>query len=220
MKVAFELKGEMPLLLHADDVMQSDELKAWRQAPENKNITVPGDDRSPPWTWQTYLYSDGEHIAMPQENLMVALRQAGTQMILKRQKTYKEISQSGLLITSEFCDFFANGKQIPFAEVQAIRDWEFVKQCDWALDHDFRLFVKRARVNQSKHVRCRARFDRWSVKGTIQILAPEITFEVLCKLFELAGRVGLCDWRPGCKTPGPFGMFSSELKKCAERKAA
>ena len=54
-KVAFELVGEMPLLMHWDNIEGGDTLKEWRQDPKNKNQSVPGDDRSPSWTWQTYL---------------------------------------------------------------------------------------------------------------------------------------------------------------------
>ena len=92
MKVAFELTGEMPLLMHSDDVEAADELKEWRKDPANKDLSVAGDDRSPAWTWQTYLYSDGEHVTIPGANLMVNLRTAATQIILKKQKTFKELS--------------------------------------------------------------------------------------------------------------------------------
>lgn len=211
--VAFELTGIMPLIVHQDDVEASDTLQEWRKDPANKNLSVAGDDRSPAWTWQTYLYSDGENVTLPAANLMVCLRQAGAQLIMKKQKTYKEISQSGLLIPTEYLDFRCNGHAIPMAKIEAMRDDRFPVQMKKAQDLGFRLFIKRARVGQSKHVRVRPRFDRWSAGGTIQVLAPEISYEVLTQLFELAGRVGLCDWRPGCKTPGPYGMFSATLKK-------
>lgn len=212
--VKFELTGLMPLIMHQDDVEASDMMMAWRKDPNNKNQSVAGDDRSPPWTWQTYLYSDGENVVLPAANLMVCIRQAGAQLILKKQKTYKEISQSGLLIPTEYIDFFCAGKTISMDDIEAMLDDAFAVQADKAKNMGFRLFVKRARVGTSKHVRVRPRFDSWSASGTIQILSPDISFEVLEKLFDLAGRVGLCDWRPGCKTPGPYGMFEAKLKKC------
>lgn len=209
---AFELTGIMPLLMHADDINAADMLMAWRKDPANKNLSVAGDDRSPAWTWQTYCYTNGTELVMPSENIMVALRQAGSQLILKKQKTYKEISQSGLLITTEFCNFKCNGKPVPVEPFKAIKDKPFAEQSAAAIKHGFKLFCKRAKIGAAKHVRVRPRFDSWSVSGRIQILANEITPEVLAQLFDLAGRVGLCDWRPGCKTPGPFGMFSATLK--------
>jgi hypothetical protein len=213
MNVNFTLNGVMPLLMHLDDVEASDSLKGWRQAPENKNQSVPGDDRSPAWAWQTNLYTDGENVTLPSANLMVCLRQAGTQLILKRQKTYKEISQSGLLIPTEYLDFRCGGLTIPLAKVDAMRELSFQEQAASVAKLGFKLFAKRAKIGQSKHVRVRPRFDRWSASGMIRILSPDISYEVLEKLFELAGRVGLGDWRPGCKTPGPYGMFEAKLTK-------
>ena len=215
MNVQFTLTGEMPLLMHQDDVEASDVLDAWRKAPENKNSSKAGDDRSPAWTWQTYCYSDGEHLTIPSQNLMVCLRQAGAQMILKRQKTFKEISQSGLLIPTEYLRFEVGGKQIATSSLEAVRERDFSTQADAVRGLGFRLFVKRARIGQAKHIRVRARFDQWSVTGQVQVLVSEITFENLETMFGLAGRVGLGDWRPGCKTPGPYGMFSAKLRKSA-----
>lgn len=121
MLVKFHLTGTMPLLMHADDVEAADSLEAWRKDPGHKNISKAGDDRSPAWTWQTYCYSDGEHLTIPSGNLMVCLRYAGTQIILKKQTTFKQLSQSGMLITSEYMDFRVNKKQIPIAEIFALR---------------------------------------------------------------------------------------------------
>ena len=86
MRIRFELTGIMPLIMHQDDVEASDLLNEWRKDPSNKNKSVAGDDRSPAWTWQTYLYSDGENVTLPAANLMVAIRQGSTQLILKKQK--------------------------------------------------------------------------------------------------------------------------------------
>lgn len=206
---SFNLTGLMPLLMHADDVESADRLMEWRKDPANKNLSVAGDDRSPSWTWQTYLYTDGENIALPAENLMVALRSAGTQLILKKQKTFKEISQSGLLIPNEFLTFTVDGASIPMAKIEAMKDRKFADQADAVRALGFRLFAKRATVGRAKHIRVRPRFDVWEASGSIQVLVPEITEDILHTLFELAGRVGLCDWRPGCRTPGPYGMFET-----------
>ena len=215
-KFKFTLTGFMPLLMHADNIEGSDELQEWRKSPGNKGLSTPGDDRSPGWTWQTYCYHDDEHIVMPSENVMVALRLAGAQMILKKQKTFKELTQSGLLISTEACEFRNNGKQIKWADVVALRDKSFAEQAKAAKSIGIdTLFVKRARVGTSKHVRVRPKFSRWSVSGTIMVLKPEITTEILQQLFELAGKAGFCDWRPSGKTPGPYGQAEAvvdELK--------
>jgi hypothetical protein len=218
----FTLNGLMPLLMHADDVMASDELMAWRKSPKNKSISVPGDDRSPPWSWQTYLYSDGVHIAMPQECLMAAIRYAGAKIISKGQTTFKAMSQSGLLISSDHCVFTNAGRQIAMADIRSFQDLPFSEHVSRARKLGFDLSIKRAKVGSSKHVRVRAKFDEWAVSGTIAVNEPAITADVLAQLFEIAGRLaGLGDWRPSAKTsPGPYGMFSAELQPLAKSRRA
>jgi hypothetical protein len=214
-KYRFTLTGFMPLLMHADNIEGSDELQEWRKQPSNKGMSVAGDDRSPAWTWQTYCYHDANHIVMPSENVMVALRQAGAQMILKKQKTFKEITQSGLLISTESCELRNDGKQIRWSDIIGMRDSTFAEQSAACKRLGFDLFVKRARVGTSKHVRVRPKFSQWIVSGEILVLKPEITGEILQQLFELAGKAGLCDWRPAGKTPGPYGQADavvSEIK--------
>lgn len=213
MQIAFELRGMMPLLMHADDVEAADLMGEWRKDPANKNVSVPGDDRSPPWTWQTYCYHDGEYLSMPAAAIAVCLRQAGTQLILKRQKTFKELTQSGMLIDQEYCEFRNGGKQIPVDLLHDIRELPFRQQADAVRQAGFRLFVKRAVIGRAKHVRVRPRFESWSVNGTATVTATELNIDVLRQIFSFAGRIGLCDWRPGCKTPGTFGMFSATVDK-------
>lgn len=212
MRYRFELNGVTPLLMHNDNVEASDELEQWRKNPRNKGISKAGDDRSPAWTWQTYLYHDGEQLALPSSSVMVALRQAGSQVVMRKQKTFKEASQSGMFITDEYLDFLFGDplRRLPVGDLPD-RDESFSGQADAVRKLGFRLFAKRARVGSSKHVRVRARFDRWQVVGEVLVNAPELTSSVLLQLFEIAGRGGLCDWRPACKTPGPFGMFSAKV---------
>ncbi len=208
----FELAGTTPFLMHADDVEAADTLKAWRSDPANKNISVPGDDRSPPWTWMTYLYSDGKNLSVPSANLMTCLRTAGTKKIMKRQTTFKEITQSGMFVESEHLEFYNGGKTIKLADATAIRNaTAFSDHILHARKFGFELYSKRAVIGKAKHVRTRPRFDRWSIRGSISVFAQEITKEVLSDIFRIAGNVGLGDWRPGCRTPGPFGMFTAKL---------
>lgn len=210
----FTLTGTTPLLMHADDVEKADLLDEWRKAPRNKGLSKAGDDRSPPWAWQTYCYTDSDgNLAMPTDNLMVMLRQAGAKMILKKQTTFKAITQSGLLITDETVPFLNGGKTVSLLPFIEARDEKFADQKEMARKAGFDLHVKRARVGTAKHVRVRPIFRSWSVSGEIQILSQEITFENLEMLFDIAGSGGLCDWRPSSKTPGRFGMFEAKVTK-------
>jgi hypothetical protein len=216
MRVNFELKGEMPLLMHWDNIDGSDLMKEWRQDPGNKNLSVAGDDRSPGWTWHTYCYTDGVNVTMPMDNIMAALLYGGSQIILKKQKTFKELSQSGIIPTAEHFEFRygPDDKLLPIAALDKMKDDVFKVQAEKCKKLGFRLFVKRARVGQSKHVRVRPRFDQWSVRGQVEVTVQEITLDILTQIFDYAGRGGLCDWRPSTKgRPGPYGMFQSKLSK-------
>lgn len=218
MRFDFVLTGVTPLLFHADDVLKGDDLQAWRKDARNKNQSVAGDDRSPAWTWSSYLYLDGRgRVGMPSENLMASIRSAGAKVILKRQTTFKALSQSGLLIDTEFCEFAGPKGPVEFKAIESIREKSFSAQAEAVQAMGFSLFVKRAKVGQSKHVRVRPRFDEWSVRGQIQIVDPDIKPDNLREFLHIAGdKVGLGDWRPSAKqSPGPYGRFSVELKPAA-----
>lgn len=214
MRVNFEIKGITSLLMHHDNIEGADRISEWINDPVNKNVSRAGDDRTPAWTWQEYLYTDGEHVCVPAENLMVALREAGKQIKLRGAKTFKAITQTHLLIKQEFIELLVSDeRRISMADIDALREEPFKKMQEEVEALGFRLFIKRARVGTAKHIRVRPRFDEWMLRGSIEVNAPEITLEKLQLLFDLAGRVGLCDWRPGCKTPGPYGQFTARVWK-------
>ena len=210
----FTLTGTSPLLMHADDVGAIAALSAWRKNPANESANAPGDDRSPPWTWQTYLHrDDGGNVAMPTVYVMAALRQAGARMILSRHATFKEIARTGLLIDGQMLSFTSRGKAVNMAEFDENRDESFEEQAARVRAAGFSILTRRAAVGTWKFVRVRPKFEDWSVTGTIRMLAPELTLESLTTLFDLAGQFGLCDWRPGCRTPGRYGMFESSVRE-------
>lgn len=218
----FTLTGVSPLLMHADDVEKGDMLSAWRKHPENKSLKVAGDDRSPPWSWMTYLITDGTHVCLSVDMLSASLRQAGSMLTLGKRGTMKSVSQSGLFLAPDFMPLLVNGKPIKASKIEALRDLSFSEQSEAAKDLGFSLFVKRATVGSSKHVRVRPRFEEWSVSGSVELLVKEIDETSIRDLFRLAGQYkGLGDWRPSApKSPGRFGRFVAELKKAEAKKAA
>ncbi|MCX7934978.1 MAG: hypothetical protein N3A66_06935, partial [Planctomycetota bacterium] len=56
------LTGLSPLLMHQDNLAFSEKVKQWQRDPANRELSMPGDDRSPAWTWLGYVYHDGRHI--------------------------------------------------------------------------------------------------------------------------------------------------------------
>lgn len=213
MQFDFVLKGRTPLLMHRDDIESADLLELWQKDPKNANLSKKGDDRTPPWRWKTYCYSDGERLTLPVDCLMTSLRAAGAELVIKGSKTFKQVTQTGLFIPTEHLPLTVEGKEIKAASIEAI-EGDFPAHSEAVKKLGFRLFVKRAKVGQSKHIRVRPRFDAWEVKGRIEVLAEEITTDVLTQLFLIAGtRKGVCDWRPNSpRSPGPFGCFDTALE--------
>lgn len=212
-RYSFVLTGQTPLLMHADDILFADRLQEWRKDPKNKSVSKAGDDRSPAWTWIGGLYHDSENVALPADNLAVALRQAGSKITLKGMKTFKEEAVSGLMIEEEFLPLIVGGKAIAVAPILGLTEEnDFTVHLKAVEDAGFTLFMKRAAIGASKHVRVRARFNAWSVKGTVAVDSEALKPDILTQLFTIAGRVGVGSWRPGGKTPGRFGMFTAAIK--------
>ena len=216
-RFAVELTGETPLLLHNDNVEWADFMEAWRKDPANKGSSRAGDDRTPAFTWLGYLYHDAGAVAVPADNLMTMLREGGAKCPTgKGQKTYKAQTQSGLLVDQAAWPLAVAGQAVPYQTLRALMaEPDFCKHEQVAKDHGFELFVKRAKVATSKHVRVRPRFDVWSCSGSITVLDTAITGPVLKDILTFAGAyAGLGDWRPSSpKAPGPFGKFSVQIKE-------
>ena len=212
------LTGTMPLLLHGDNLDWRASMAAWRAHPDNKAKSVPGDDRSPAWTWIGGVYHDGKVLGVSSDNLMTAIREGGSRVsvIGKRSLTYKRQSQSGLVINEMLWPIRTPKGTVPWPAVEALCDVEdYDAHRAFALEHGFELFAKSARIGQSKHVRVRAKFMQWEVAGTITVFDETITKAILEQILTAAGRyAGLCDWRPSSpKSPGPWGTFTATVKE-------
>lgn len=211
-----EITGTSPLLLHNDNITFADGLKKWREVPANKALSVPGDDRSPAFSWLACLYEDGLNIVMPADNLMRCLMEGGASVPTgKGPKTFKAQTQSGMLVREAAWPLTIDGRALPFAPFDALKtELEFSVHEQAAKDHGFVLFVKRAKIGSAKHVRVRPKFYRWSCGGVIDVQDQQLTLSVLQTILTFSGRYkGLGDWRPSGRTPGPFGMFSATVTK-------
>lgn len=210
----FTLTGVTPFLSHADNISWSDAMEKWQREPGNAKMSKPGDDRTPAWRWIGGCVNDGEQIAIPSEYLSRCLMGAGAMLRTgKGQKTHKATTQSGMMIAEPFLPMKVNGAIVPWAKIMALKeDDDFDSHRAKVAAMGFELDYRRLRVGQSKHVRVRAMFTRWSCAGTIQVIDAQLTKDVVAQLFELAGRYrGLGDGRPCGPTPGPFGRFDAEV---------
>jgi hypothetical protein len=225
MDYSFTLTGKTPLIMHADNIMMQEELELWRKDPKNASLSKPGDDRSPVWTWLAYLHRDeaNEFVAMPQEAIMAALRFAGAQMKMKGAKTFKSLTQTAIVIPTEFCALTTDGRRVAYADCLALRqETAFVRHFEGVKDLGFELLVKRVRLAKSRNVRVRPIFRDWEVTGTFAVEDEAFTPEVLQLLFDLAGsKAGLLEWRPNAKeAPGPYGQFTAALQSAKARRRA
>jgi len=211
-----KLIGTTPLLMHFDNLSFGAKLTAWRANPANKEKQVPGDDRSPAWTWLGYTYHQGDRVGVPSDNLMTMLREGGSKVTYKNKETFKKLSQSGLLVADSMWDLILpRGKKISWKEIEAFFSVDDIdKHIDGVVDLGFELSIKRAKVGTSKHVRVRPMFPvGWSLEGDIMILDDAIKPQNFRDILEQAGRrCGLCDWRPSSpRSPGQYGMFTVEM---------
>jgi len=213
------LTGLTPLLMHMDNLVFSEKVKAWQKDPANKEQSVAGDDRSPAWTWLGYLYHNTKMVGMPADNLMTVLREGGSKVKNTGKETYKKQTQSGILIDQEQWDLTIGGKSVPVAELNALIGCnDFQKHLDAAESLGFELLVKRAKIGAAKHVRVRPLFREWKVTGSLTVIDPELsglTLRVLETILNQAGALcGLGDWRPSSPSKsGTFGRFAPEIKK-------
>ncbi len=211
------LTGVQPLLMHADNIEWADQMSAWQQgrgATTTKGKA--GDDRTPAFRWIGACYHDGSELIIPMENIMKMLCQAGALVTVpggKRGKTFQAQTQSGITPTSIGWPLLVNGEPVPWAPVEALlKEEDFAKHKERVLELGFSLFVKRVKIGQSKHVRVRPMFDRWSASGQLLVTDDAITQKILTFILEDGGRYkGLCDWRPSSKTPGTRGTFTARV---------
>ncbi len=213
------MTGASDLLMHADNLSWIESMKKWRNEAQNKAESVAGDDRSPAWTWIGCLYTDGGNVCIPADNLMTILREGGKRCLTgKGKQTFKAQTQSGLIVDRVAWPLLVNGKTIPvepFNWLHREQVKDFAQYEAEAVRQGFTLYVKRAVVNGSKHIRVRPRFSNWSASGTVTVFDEQITQDVLQTILTQAGTYcGVGDWRPSSpKSPGPFGTFTVTVKE-------
>lgn len=210
------LTGESPIIMHADNLKGAEKVRAWQKNPNNKEMSVAGDDRSPAWTWLTYCYHNGKNLVIDVDCIMSMLRDAGKKCPAPTGRgSLKSQTQSGIIAEGLGWDLLTNGNTIPWEPLEALYnepDFEVHQQVAESLGVE--LFLKRAKIGMAKHVRVRPRISNWTASGVITVLDDQLTQDVITTILKQGGfYIGLCDWRPGSRSPGQFGRFSVNVKK-------
>jgi len=216
MRYQATLTGVTPLLMHRDNIKWGERVTAWAKDPANKKASVAGDDRTPAWTWLGYCYTADGQICIDSDNLMAMLRDAGKKCPASKGKgSLKAATQSGIVVDQIGWPLQTGKGIVPWSALEPLAEEEaFAKHETVASKYGFELFVKRARVGTSKHVRVRPRFDKWIATGTITVLDSSLTLSILQMIFDQGGRfAGLGDWRPGSIASGRYGMFEAKIEE-------
>lgn len=211
------ITGKTPLLMHHDNIEWADFMEEWKADPANKKGSKAGDDRSPAWRWLGCVYHDGKSLCIPQANIMRALMEGGAMVPVpggRMGKTFKSQTQSGMMSVQPSWTLLIGGEPIAWSAIEKFKDMgAFSEHKKAAQELGFELLVKRAKIGQSKHVRVRPQFAAgWQAIGTLAVWDEQIDERSLGSILEYAGQYkGLCDWRPGGKTPGPYGTFEATI---------
>lgn len=213
------LNGLTPLLMHNDNLSFGEKIKAWQKAPENKALSISGDDRTPAWTWIGYTYHDGQFLGVNSDNIMTMLREGGAKVLTGNGKeTYKKQTQSGIMLDQQQFDLYVGEQRISIDDIKPlIGNINFSEHLETAEMLGFELSVKRAKIGKAKHVRVRPLFREWELRGSLTVLDSELTGltqEILTTVLNQAGALcGLCDWRPSSPSSGTFGKFQPVIKR-------
>jgi len=211
------LTGQTPILMHSDNIPGAERLAKWRKDPANKKISQAGDDRTPAWTWTTYVYHDGHEIGIPSDNLMTMLREGGAKVTRSGKSTFKKETQAGIIMDQQQFRLLVNGKPISIEPIRAlVGNNDFSAHLDLAESLGFELLVKRAAIGRAKHIRVRPMFREWVAVGSMTVLNEEqsgLTSDILQTIWTQAGAfVGICDWRPSSGASGTFGRFTATVE--------
>lgn len=216
-RYAVTLTGKTPLLMHQDNIEWADFMDEWKANPDNKRTSKAGDDRTPSWRWLGSVYNDEKTIGIPAANIMRCVMEGGAMVPVpggKMGKTFKSQTQSGMMSEGQMWELIIGGKAAPsWAECSALMKVpKFADHKTAVKAMGFDLLVKRAKIGQQKHIRVRPQFTSWEARGAFLVWDDQIDEKALALILEYAGQYkGLCDWRPGGRTPGPYGTFEAKI---------
>lgn len=215
-----KLTGETPILMHGENLEFAEKVQRWQHLNKTKGgKAVKGDDRYPAWKWMGCLYADPINgtIGVPSDNMMSILRTAATKIQLKGNKTFKQISQAGILVNEIQWPLLINGNTVTMKDFDHLlnEDFDFDKHIEVMSKLGIELFVKGVKIGDKRHIRVRPRFNNWEASGSITVTDDLITDDIFRTMIRLSGTyVGIGDWRPSSPKSGSFGRYTAEVTEC------
>lgn len=184
--------GQTPLLMSSDKLANplSPEYKEMKPLTSKRKKTEDDYATIAKLEWKYLMYFDkdiGPYI--PTNNIKQCIIQGAT---IRR-------------LGSKFCGVLINaqGLKVPL-QYKGPKDLAGLQKRFDEFNLMSSVVVSRARV-----MKCRPKFDGWSIEFEIIYDESDITKEDIIQACEDAGRMkGLCGWRPACK--GEYGRFTVE----------
>jgi hypothetical protein len=161
------------------------------------------------------VHHDGV-VGLPSDYVMAALRE-GARCVGPEIRTHKKLQSqlmSGCLPRGEHWPLVVKDHAVPIAPLLAIPlPYTIPASRKLARKLGFDLLVKNTTLGRHRDVRVRARFDTWALRGVMEVVDDQITAPLLQQVLTLAGHGGMGCWRPRGISPGPYGMFTAEVRE-------
>jgi len=190
------LTGTAPLLMNSGEFDRDGEtFRAYYLLGQKKRKTIDDEKRIRELEWNLKIYLDEEvGPYIPGKNVKELLRSAAT-----KWRRGEDLKRS--LIVVEY--------RIPLL-YDGPRDQAGL----WEAGYRYEAMVSNAGMGHGRVVRCRPKFDEWSLAVELAYDPEDIDFDFLSLVAERAMKYGLGDYRP------EFGAFSASLEQGELHKAA
>ena len=182
------LIGTAPLLMNSGEADRESELfRAYSMLSKKKGKSLDDEARIREMEWQLRIYLDdkiGPYV--PGKNIKEMLRSAAT-----KWKKGEEIKRSLVVVED----------RIPLL-YEGPRDQAGL----WAAGYRYTTMVANAGAGSGRVVRCRPKFEDWSLKAEIAYDPEDLDLDFLHVVVDRSRKYGLGDYRP------TFGAFDAKLE--------
>jgi len=196
-KATLSLTGLAPLLMNSGEAdRDSDTYRTYFNLGKVRGKTLEQEAQLRRLEWSLALYLDAElGPFIPSQNLHEMLRQAAT-----KWKKGADIGRS--LVVMEY--------RIPL-----VYDGPRTEEALW--DGGFRdhRMVANGGIGRGRVVRCRPKFEAWSLEATLAFDPEDLDFDLLQMVVDRTEKYGLGDYRTG-----GFGAFAAVLSDAEEHNGA